>query len=339
MDIVNKLLVSVIVPVYKVEKYINKCVESIVNQTYDNIEIILVDDGSPDRCPEICDKWALKDSRIKVLHKENGGLSDARNAGLNIAKGEFITFIDSDDYVHPQYIEIMYRIMIERQADVVLCDYESVRENMSVNILPVDMSNVHCVEYNRTQAMKKLIGAEYDVKFVISCAKLYKKRIWTNLRFEKGKLHEDEFASTEVYLSADKSVEMDSKLYYYVDRVGSITNTASIQNKLDAMEAIEFRKNKVCQMLPELSNDMWKYYIDYKIGFLLCSENGESYHSLSDLKREVLANMRVHSTIKGKVRWCFFLISPRMYKKMMQGWQNIHNKMRGKDDFNSSSNI
>lgn len=338
MDIVNKLLVSVIVPVYKVEKYINKCVESIVNQTYDNIEIILVDDGSPDRCPEICDKWALKDSRIKVLHKENGGLSDARNAGLNIAKGEFIAFIDSDDYVHPQYIEIMYRIMIEHQADVVLCDYESVRENMSVNILPVDMSNVHCVEYNRTQAVKKLIGTEYDVKFVISCAKLYKKRIWTNLRFEKGKLHEDEFASTEVYLSADKSVEIDSKLYYYIDRSGSITNTVSIQNKMDAMEAIEFRKNKVCQMLPELRNDMWKYYIDYKIGFLLYSENAKLYNFLSDLKREILTNMHVNSTIKGKVRWCVFLISPCVYKKMMQGWLNIH-KMRGKDDFNSSSNI
>lgn len=110
----KKPLISVIVPIYNVESYLNRCVESIVNQTYQNLEIILVDDGSPDNCPQICDDWARKDSRIKVIHKENGGLSDARNAGMNIATGEYISFIDSDDYVALDFCETMLLVIKKR---------------------------------------------------------------------------------------------------------------------------------------------------------------------------------------------------------------------------------
>ena len=103
-------LISVIVPVYKVEKYLNKCVQSIVNQTYKNLEIILVDDGSPDNCPEMCDEWAKKDSRIKVIHQENAGLAEARNSGISVATGEFFMFIDSDDYAEPDMIELLLNL-------------------------------------------------------------------------------------------------------------------------------------------------------------------------------------------------------------------------------------
>ena len=106
----NEPLISVIIPVYKVEKYLNKCVDSVLNQTYKNLEIILVDDGSPDKCPEICDEYAKKDDRIKIIHKQNGGLSDARNVGIEKSTGEYITFIDSDDYVDSNYIEQLYKL-------------------------------------------------------------------------------------------------------------------------------------------------------------------------------------------------------------------------------------
>ena len=114
----EKPLISVIVPIYNVEEYINKSVRSIVNQTYENLEIILVDDGSSDGCPQICDKWAEQDKRIKVIHKQNGGLSDARNAGIDIMKGEYVSFVDGDDYIDERYIEVLYNNLVKYNADV-----------------------------------------------------------------------------------------------------------------------------------------------------------------------------------------------------------------------------
>ena len=114
-------LISVIVPIYHVEQYLNRCVESLVNQTYSNLEIILVDDGSPDNCPKMCDDWVQKDSRIKVIHKGNGGLSDARNAGMQIANGDVISFIDSDDWIDPKFFEVMLNVMQDDESDIVSC--------------------------------------------------------------------------------------------------------------------------------------------------------------------------------------------------------------------------
>ena len=121
--------ISVIIPVYKVEEYINRCIKSVVNQTYDNLEIILVDDGSPDNCPVICDKWAEKDSRIKVIHKNNGGLSDARNMGMKIASGELIGFIDSDDWISKEMYQLLYENMKENESDISACGVKMVWED------------------------------------------------------------------------------------------------------------------------------------------------------------------------------------------------------------------
>lgn len=120
----NNPLVSIIIPVYNVEKYIEKCIDSIINQTYKNLEIILVDDGSPDGCPEICDKYALQDSRIKAIHKKNGGLSDARNAGLDIMKGEWVIFIDSDDFVSPYHVENLYYLVKKFNTNIAITSFE-----------------------------------------------------------------------------------------------------------------------------------------------------------------------------------------------------------------------
>ncbi len=127
-----KDLITVVVPVYKVEKYIDRCVTSIINQTYKNLQIILVDDGSPDNCGKICDEYAKKDNRIEVIHKENGGLSDARNAGINIAKGKYIAFVDSDDYVANDYIEYMYKILKKENAKISICELQIVWKNTKI---------------------------------------------------------------------------------------------------------------------------------------------------------------------------------------------------------------
>ena len=115
-----KKLISIVLPIYNVENYIEKCMESVLNQTYKNIEIILVDDGSPDNCPIICDQYVKEDNRVKVVHKENGGLSDARNAGIKVANGDYITFIDSDDYVDKDYVEFLYNTIEETDADIAI---------------------------------------------------------------------------------------------------------------------------------------------------------------------------------------------------------------------------
>ena len=124
-------LISVIVPIYKVEHYLPKCIDSIIHQTYQNLEIILVDDGSPDNCPEICDEYAKRDKRIKVVHQENGGLSAARNSGVEMANGEFLCFVDSDDYIHPKMYEILYKNLKKFKADISICDYNVVFENQN----------------------------------------------------------------------------------------------------------------------------------------------------------------------------------------------------------------
>ena len=125
-------LVTIVVPVYKVEKYIDKCINSILSQTYKNLEIILVDDGSPDDCGKICDRYAKLDTRINVIHKENGGLSDARNAGNDVAKGKFISFIDSDDYIEPEYIEILYKAIKKDETDIAISSHKVIYESGAI---------------------------------------------------------------------------------------------------------------------------------------------------------------------------------------------------------------
>ena len=126
-------LISIIVPIYKTEKYLDRCIKSIINQTYKNLEVILVDDGSPDRCGVICDKWAQKDKRIKVIHKENGGVSDSRNAGLDIANGEYIGFVDSDDYIHKDFIKILYNLCKENNSDISVCETFKTDKDEDIN--------------------------------------------------------------------------------------------------------------------------------------------------------------------------------------------------------------
>ena len=162
-------LVSVIVPIYNVEKYLDKCVESIVNQTYKNLEIILVDDGSPDSCPQICDKWAEKDNRIKVIHKENGGVSSARNAGLDIAKGDFICFIDSDDTALPNMIEMLIKSFEKYNCDLSVCNIQMVDENGNV---------VEFSDYESGVFYDKLVASYLQMNFARGpWNKLYLKNI------------------------------------------------------------------------------------------------------------------------------------------------------------------
>ena len=171
----NKELISVIVPVYKVEQYLEKCVNTIINQIYDNLEIILVDDGSPDECPKLCDSLAKTDKRIKVIHKTNGGLSDARNVGFEASKGKFVTFIDSDDYINTHFVETLYKNIIDTNADLSIVGYKEVIESQEVDTNKTESSEVLCFDAkNKFEQLFK----EHRLNFVIAWGKLYKREIF-----------------------------------------------------------------------------------------------------------------------------------------------------------------
>lgn len=249
-------LISIIVPIYKVEEYLDRCVESIVNQTYENLEIILVDDGSPDRCGSMCDEWAEKDSRIKVIHKKNGGLSDARNAGLDIAAGAYIAFVDSDDWIHSNYIKILYTSLIENNADVSACDIDIVDDNSDITIINEQLTTK---VFDNLSAMQSLVqGAEFASNV---WNKLYSVELLKNERFIVGKYHEDEFFSYRIISKINTAVFNNAKLYYYYQRSGSIMNSFSIKH-LDMLEAYIERINFLEKNYSELAlTDKKNFYI------------------------------------------------------------------------------
>ena len=183
-----KDLISVIIPVYNVEKYIEKCIYSVINQTYKNIEIILVDDGSTDISGKICDDFEKKDYRIKVIHKKNGGLSDARNVGIDVSTGKYIVFIDSDDYVDKKHIEYLYNMITKNNADISICQFNIVYENSDIQI--TDFTKKDTIKiFDNKKALETML---YNKKFCNSaCTKMYKKELFDDIRFPIGKLYED----------------------------------------------------------------------------------------------------------------------------------------------------
>lgn len=225
-------LISIIVPVYKVEEFLDQCIKTIVEQTYRNLEIILVDDGSPDRCPEMCDAWAKRDSRIRVIHKENGGLSDARNAGLEIAKGDYIGFVDSDDVISFRMYGRLVQAAEDTGADIIECNYLRFEKEIPAE-KSLQSENIRC--YDTEEALEQLI-CESTFQH-ISWNKLYRKEILQTLRFEKGKLHEDVFLTYQAFGMCRKAAKIDEVLYYYRQRSQSIMGASFSLKNLDSLEA------------------------------------------------------------------------------------------------------
>ena len=222
-------LISVIVPIYNVEKYLERCVNSILNQTYKNIEIILVDDGSPDKCPQICDEYKNMDSRVKVIHKENGGLSDARNYGLSIATGKYVSFVDSDDYIHEETYEKMIKALELQNADIVSCGINHVYDNK------IESINIEQKIYDDESAIENLIIGKNLNQTVWN--KIYKKNVIDNILFEKGKINEDDFWTYKVFSNSKKIITLNDCLYYYVHRESSIMGQGYSIKNLDGLEA------------------------------------------------------------------------------------------------------
>ena len=240
-------LISVIVPIYKVEAYLDRCIRSIADQTYENLEIILVDDGSPDDCPAICDAWAERDSRIKVIHKKNGGLSDARNAGMAIASGELISFIDSDDSIEPEFLEKLFRALTENDADIAECGVSCVDEEGRVlrqrTAAPVQTMG-------KIEALRRLVLEDGVYQTVWN--KLYRRHVAMGVLFAVGKYNEDEFWTYQVIDRINKLAVVNEPLYHYLQRSSSIIGVGYNVRRLDGLEA-RFKRMEYLQKYEELA--------------------------------------------------------------------------------------
>lgn len=235
-------LISVIVPIYKVEKYLSKCIDTIRRQTYDNLEIILVDDGSPDSCGEICEEYAKKDERIRVIHKENGGLSDARNAGMEAARGNYIMFIDSDDYIHIKMVETLYQTMKKQQAEVAVCGVEIIDEQESGDIRR-DISTSEIITISTEEEQLRYFFGETQMIFTVAWNKLYHRDLFQGISYPKGKLHEDEFTTYKLLDRAKRIAYVTSNMYFYVQRKDSIMGIGFNVKRLARLEAYDERMN------------------------------------------------------------------------------------------------
>lgn len=306
-------LITVIVPVYNVEKYFKQCLDSIINQTYKNLEIILINDGSPDNCGKICDEYAKKDNRIKVIHKENGGLSSARNAGLDIATGEYISFIDSDDCVAENFIETLYKLCIENNCDISECDFLKFENNV---VTQAKIAEIQC--YTSNEIQHKIYSEEY-VKTIVVWNKLYKRYLYKGLRFPVGKINEDEFITYKVLYNCKNNIAVtNEQLYYYRYNAQSIMGRKFNEKRLDALEAFEERKqfykdrNEV-----ELYNKTVAQYQQILILFYgLAKKNIENNSKvLENIKNKARKNYSEYRTIKNinianKIKALLFYISP-----------------------------
>jgi glycosyltransferase involved in cell wall biosynthesis len=229
-------MITIIVPVYNVEQYVSNCIESIIGQTYKELEIILVDDGSTDSSGHICDRYAQKDARIKVIHKQNGGLSDARNVGLDVATGEYIGFVDGDDFVSSTMYEKLLGIITSQEADLVICDYEEVRKNgYNPENQIEDDGHIQIVEGNDVFDLVTSL----ETKNIVAWNKLYKKEIFSDLRYESGRLHEDQWIIPYVVEKCSRIAYTDAKLYYYVFRDDAISKVkVSSKRMFDLLDAL-----------------------------------------------------------------------------------------------------
>lgn len=238
--------VSIIVPVYKVEQYLEECIISLINQTYSNLQIFLIDDASPDRCPQICDIYANNDSRILVIHKENGGAASARNCALDCITGEYIAFVDSDDYVEPNYIELLVDRLEKNDADISVCSFEHLYRNGAI----IKGYQGTMLVMSQIEFLKRFLT---DWTCGLLWNKLFKRELLEDIRFPEGHRIDDEFFTYRLVMNAKKIILFDDILYKYRIRSSSVMNASKREGIiLDKILYLEERYDTVSLRYPQL---------------------------------------------------------------------------------------
>lgn len=307
-----KPLITVIVPVFNVEAYIEDCITSILNQTYKNLEIIIVDDGSPDNSINLSKNITKGDNRVKYIVKSNGGLSDARNTGLREATGEFVTFIDSDDYIAPTYVERLYDVLIETAAEIsiiALCqDIEGIIEHV-----------VRSEQYLKIFTPQEAILAMYDKKdyFVVSLTvaqgKLYKRDLFNNISYPIGKKYEDSFTTYKLYKSSRKIAYLNDELYYYRIRKGSITNSGFSLANLDKLEMFEEKLTYISEYEDVSRKVRYAYCVELiRLSYQL-RKHGQNNEKITEIRsnyRQLFQKVYKESNLKDRVKLVLYRYVP-----------------------------
>lgn len=324
--------ISIIIPIYNVEKYLPQCLNSIINQTYQNLEIILVNDGATDSCPKICDEYALKDERIKVIHKPNGGLSEARNAGLKIATGDFISFVDSDDLLSVDFYQKLLQNLIDNKADIVECGFH--KFDTDVDLTKVNVSANVTVALFETEMALELLMKEYLKQMVWN--KLYRKEVVLDFKFPVNKVNEDEFWTYKVFGNSKKIVKISEVLYFYRQQEASIMGKKYSLKRLDGLQGLEERISYMKRNFPKLENLAVKYF---------CFGSMYHYqminkHSEIDLQKKnrknILCKVKQYNQVSvlkdwklKEIIWCqLFIWSPKNYIKLREIFDNRVKKLQ-----------
>ncbi|WP_202107645.1 glycosyltransferase family 2 protein [Succinivibrio dextrinosolvens] len=300
-------MISIIVPVYNVEKYLDQCVQSVLKQSYDDYELILVDDGSTDRSPQICDHYQKISAKVNVIHKTNGGLSDARNKGTLAASGSYITYIDSDDFVSEDYIETLWSLIKKYDADIAVTGIKVFFDGTSPKI---DRKQKKSFVFNGKEALRKMLYQnEIDTS---ACAMLIKKNIALSCPFPYGKYHEDEFTTYKYYLSADKVALYTQAQYYYRQRKGSIMHSFG-KASLDELDAADNFVNVLSKFNYELKNAAKsKKFSDYCQVLLLSNnlikKDPMSYNRIISFLNEEKLNILFDKNVRLKNRIAAFVL-------------------------------
>lgn len=299
-------MISVIVPIYKVEKYLKRCVNSLLNQSYSDFELILVDDGSPDNCGNICEEYAVKDKRIRVVHKRNGGLSDARNAGLRIAKGEYIAFVDSDDWVATNYLETLLKVIELTDSDI--CECEVLKTTGEIE--NYKKKDEKYTSYSSEKALELLICDKILHQYVWN--KLYKRSCLKDIPFVVGKINEDEFWTYQVFGNARQITKISNVLYYYFQREGSIMGNHYNLKRLDALEAKSLRQQYIEKNFPALTKvskinlfESCIYSGQMTLKFLEKNEKKQAKIIIDNIRKQYSCDIRLLLQMGGSERlWC-----------------------------------
>ena len=324
----NNDLITVVIPIYNVDKYLEKCVESVINQTYKNIEIILVDDGSTDESGKICDDYKEKDSRIEVIHKKNGGLSDARNFGIEQATGKYITFIDSDDIVEKDYIEYLYNLIKKYNSEISICAYSILMESGK----KIDNGKGYCEEkLTKLEALDRMLNEKgYSVS---ACAKLYDVELFKNVRYPIGKLCEDNGTTYKLFDKADTIAYGNESKYYYFKRKGSIMLSSFNEKKFDMIELTDEMCDYIDSKYPELKdtterrrlysrfNVLRQMVCSKKLDDNLIKKENEIIEWIKVRKKEILKNPK--SSKRDKIAIICLCIGKGFFKIVWNFYEKI----------------
>lgn len=324
----QKELISIIIPVYNVEAYLDRCIQSVIHQTYQNLEIILVDDGSTDHSPQMCDAYAQIDERIKVVHKSNGGLSDARNAGLMVATGTYIGYVDSDDWIELEMYERMYAACVEHQAELAVCRYRNEYTTKGSSMSVDSALESDLVKPLSRDALLQiyLCGHEKYVIYNSVWSKLFHRDLVKDMVFPKGRNSEDIMYTTKAFCRLKKAVYLDTGFYHYVqDRQGSIMNEAKSKRMFRDeipfwQEHISYIKSNVSEQMGNLAayyfwRRLLSYYLDLSANKKTKADAkrlAEMMQSKAPVIRQVYT--KVHRSKGDLVRMKLFLYSPLGYR-------------------------